>query len=154
MLVSSIKNYQEILKFFPQLDIVFDFIKNKVSYDMKDTRIELANGIYAVIQTCQPKPKKEQVLEKHKKYVDLQFVISGKEKIGWKYFDDNFKVLKEYNSGNDIAFYSDIPDTFINLNEGEFAIFFPEDTHAPLCYNDTVKKCIVKIPIEYLNNNL
>jgi len=150
MLVSSIKNYQNILKYLPKLNIVFDFLIKNISCDMKDSKIDVANGIYAVIQTCQPKPKEEQVLEKHEKYIDLQYVICGKEKIGWKNFDDSFKILKEYNSENDIAFYSNIPSTFINLNEGEFAIFFPEDTHAPLCCDDTVKKCIVKIPVDYL----
>jgi YhcH/YjgK/YiaL family protein len=151
MLVSSIKNYKKILKFFPQLDIVFDYITKNVSTKILDGKYNITKEIYAVVQTCQPKLKKEQVLEKHKKYIDLQLVVSGKEKIGWKYFDKTFKILKRYSIKNDISFYSNSPDTFINLKKGEFAIFFPEDTHAPLCCDKTVKKCIVKIPVKYLN---
>jgi len=150
MLVSSMKNYKNILNFFPQLDIVFDYINNNVNVKTADGKYNITKGIYAVIQTCQPKPKKEQVLEKHKKYIDLQLVLSGKEKIGWKFFDKKFKVLKRYNTKNDISFYSNKPDTFINLKKGDFAIFFPEDTHAPLCCDKAVKKCIVKIPVKYL----
>lgn len=145
MLISSIKNYKKILKFFPQLDIVFDFIKKNISAKTPDGKFVINKDIYAVVQTCQPKPKKEQVLEKHRKYIDLQYVISGEDRIGWKFYDKNFKILKRYNAKNDISFYSDIPDTFINLKKGDFAIFFPEDTHAPLCGQSTVKKCIVKI---------
>jgi YhcH/YjgK/YiaL family protein len=150
MLISSIKNYQNILNFFPQLDIVFDFIIKNISSKTADGKYYITEEIYADVQSCLPKPKKEQVLEKHKKYIDLQYIISGKEKIGWKFFDKSFKVLKKYSSKKDIAFYSNSPDTFINLKKGEFAIFFPEDTHAPLCCEKQVKKCVVKIPVKFL----
>jgi len=152
MLVSSIKNYKNILNFFPQLDIVFNYIIKNINAKTLDGKYNITKEIYAVVQTCLPKPKKEQVLEKHKKYIDLQLVVSGKEKIGWKYFDKTFKTLKSYSNKNDISFYSNAPDTFINLKKGEFAIFFPEDTHAPLCCDKQVKKCIVKIPVKYLNS--
>lgn len=151
MLVSSMKNYKNILKLFPQLDIVFDYISQNVNIKTLDGKYNITKEIYAVIQTCQPKPKKEQVLEKHKRYVDLQLVLSGKEKIGWKFFDKKFKILKRYNAKQDISFYSNKPNTYINLKKGEFAIFFSEDTHAPLCCDKTVKKCIVKIPITYFD---
>ena len=141
MLVSSIKNYKNILNFFPQLNIVFDYIVENIDNKTLDGKYNITKSIYAVVQTCDPKPKKEQVLEKHKK----------KEKIGWKFFDKKFKVLKKYNPKKDISFYSNIPDAYINLKKGEFAIFFPEDTHAPLCCQKAVKKCIVKIPVKYLN---
>ncbi len=150
MLISSIKNHKNILKFFPQLETIFDFIIKNISSQTADGKINITNEIFATVQTCQPKPKNEQVLEKHKKYIDLQYIISGSDKIGWKFYDKNFKVLKRYNSKKDIAFYSDTPDTFIHLKKGEFAIFFPEDTHAPLCGEKSVKKCIVKIPVQSL----
>ena len=151
MLVSSIKKYKKILDFFPQLDIVFDYINKNINSKTSDGKYNITKDIFAIVQTCQPKPKDEQVLEKHKKYIDLQYVVSGKEKIGWKFFDKSFKVLKKYNAKKDISFYSNIPDTFINLKKGEFAIFFPEDTHAPLCCDKQVKKCIVKIPVKHLS---
>lgn len=152
MLLSSIKNYQNILKFFPQLDIVFNFITKNVSNKTPDGKYDIARGIYALIQECEPKIKKEQLLETHKKYVDLQYVISGKEKIGWKFVDKSLKVFKKYNLKQDIAFFSNQPDTYIRLKKGEFVIFFQEDAHAPLCCNNTVKKCIIKIPKIYFNN--
>ena len=129
---------------------MFDYIIKNVDTKTLDETYYITDEIYANIQTCNPKPKKDQVLEKHKRYIDLQLVISGKERIGWKFFDKTFKVLKKYNAKNDIAFYSNKPDTFINLKKSEFAIFFPEDTHAPLCCDKMVKKCIVKIPVKFL----
>lgn len=150
MLISSMKKYNDILKFYPQLKVVFDFIVKKISVKTYDGKYSITKEIYANVQTCLPKPEKERLLEKHRKYIDLQYVISGKERIGWKFFDKSFKILKRYNAKKDISFYSNIPDTFINLKKGEFAIFFPEDTHAPLCCKNKVKKCIVKIPVSFL----
>ena len=150
MLVSSIKKYTDILKFYPQLEIVFDFIIKNISTKTCDGKYDITEEIYANVQTCLPKPTKEQLLEKHKKYIDLQYVISGNEKIGWKFFDKSCKPLKKYNRKKDIAFYSNTPDTYINLKKGEFAIFFPDDTHSPLCCKNKVKKCIVKIPVNFL----
>ena len=150
MLVSSIKKYKDVLNFYPQLDVVFDFIIKNISAKTPDGKCFITKEIYAIVQTCLPKPKKEQLLEKHKKYIDLQYVISGNEKIGWKFFDKSFKTLKRYNPKKDISFYKNIPDTYIKLKKGEFAIFFPDDTHAPLCCKNKVKKCIVKIPADFL----
>ena len=149
MLISSIKNYKNILKFFPQLDVVFDFILNSVSNKTVDGRYDITKDIYAIVSNSLPKPKEEQLLESHKKYADLQYIISNTDNIGWKFLDNSFKIHKRYSKKNDISFYKNKPDIFIKLKKGEFAIFFPEDTHAPLCNLKTVKKCIVKIPMEY-----
>ena len=89
-------------------------------------------------------------MEAHKKYIDLQYVISNTDNIGWKFLDNSFKIYKRYNGTNDITFYKDKPDVFFKLKKGEFVVLFPEDTHVPLCNLKPVKKCVVKIPKEYL----
>ena len=38
----------------------------------------------------------------------------------------------EYNPEKDVSFYSDVPDMYFQLTDGQFAIFFPEDV-PPLC---------------------
>lgn len=150
MLISSIKNYKNILKIFPQLDIVFDFLLNNISNKTVDGKYDITKDIYAVVANSQPKPKEEQLLEAHKKYIDLQYIITNTDNIGWKFLDKSFRIYKRYNKKNDISFYKTKPDIFFKLKKGEFVIFFPEDTHAPLCNLKKVKKCIVKIPKEYL----
>lgn len=150
MLISSIKNHKNILKFFPQLDIVFDFLLNKVSSKTIDGKYNIAKDIYAVVANSEPKPKEEQLLEAHKKYIDLQYILVNTDNIGWKFLDKSFKISKRYNKKNDISFYKNKPDIFFKLKKGDFVIFFPEDAHAPLCNLKKVKKCIIKIPKEYL----
>ncbi len=146
MIISSFKNNKKTLKYMPVLKPVFNFIKDNIKTSVKEGRYEIGGGIYAVIQTSDPKPEKERLLETHKKYVDLQYVISGSDKIGWKFYDKTFKVFKKYDKKNDITFFKNSPDFFITLKKGEFAVFFNQDAHAPLCGVAAVKKCVFKIP--------
>jgi YhcH/YjgK/YiaL family protein len=55
------------------------------------------------------------------------------------------QIYKDYDEAKDIEFFNDKPGLTIVLNEGHFAIFFPNDAHAPLRGEKPVKKCIVKI---------
>ena len=96
MIISSFKNNKKTLKYMPVLKPVFNFIKDNIKTSVKEGRYEIGGGIYAVIQTSDPKPEKERLLETHKKYVDLQYVISGSDKIGWKFYDKTFKVFSEF----------------------------------------------------------
>ncbi len=76
--------------------------------------------------------------------------VSGRDKIGWKFFDKSFVVDTKYNKKNDITFFKTIPDIFITLKKGDFVIFFPEDAHSPLCGNFPVRKCVFKIPAKLI----
>lgn len=146
MIISSFKNKDAVIKYIPQISSIFDFINHKLTKNIKDGRYNLDFGIYAVIGKSQPKLKNEQLLEAHKIYIDLQYIISGRDKIGWKFLDKSFIVDTKYNKKNDIVFFSTKPDIFITLKKGDFVIFFPEDAHSPLCGKTPVKKCVFKIP--------
>ena len=60
----------------------FDFLKT-LDPNSEEKRYELGNGIYAVIESYSSKPLSEGRIEAHKKYLDIQMVLSGSEKIGW-----------------------------------------------------------------------
>ena len=57
MLVSSMKKYKNILNFFPQLEIVFDYVIKNINNKTLDGQYNITKEIYAVVQTCQPKTK-------------------------------------------------------------------------------------------------
>ena len=52
----------------------------------------------------------------------------------------------EYNEEKDITKYAGAADTYVTCKPGEFAIFFPQDGHAP-CISDEaeIKKAIFKV---------
>lgn len=91
-------------------------------------------------------------LEAHRKYIDIQFLIQGEEKV---YITDrkNLKVNIEYNDDKDIEFF-ETPNRKLNtiyLEKNKFVVLYPDDVHSP-CMNfenesKPVKKAIVKIKI-------
>jgi biofilm protein TabA len=86
-------------------------------------------------------------IEAHRKYVDVQYVIKGKESVGYAPLDGRLSVT-EYDGKNDfILFTGDV--SFIELNEGMFAIFYPEDLHMPGVgkTKSPVRKAVVKVKL-------
>jgi YhcH/YjgK/YiaL family protein len=86
-------------------------------------------------------------LEAHRRYIDIQFTIDGDEEIGWKSLGDCALTSVAYDEAKDVTFFRDRPDSWLSLPAGRFAIFFPDDAHAPLAGRGTLKKAIVKIAV-------
>jgi YhcH/YjgK/YiaL family protein len=87
-------------------------------------------------------------LEAHRRYIDIQLTIEGHEEIGWKALGDCAQPAGAFDATKDIGLFSDPPESWLSLPAGHFAIFFPEDAHAPLGGRGTVKKAIMKIAVE------
>jgi biofilm protein TabA len=87
-------------------------------------------------------------LEAHRRYIDIQITIGGAEEIGWRALADCRQPAGPFDHARDIVFFDDRPDTWLSVLPGTFAIFFPEDAHAPLAGRGLLKKAIVKIAIE------
>jgi len=85
--------------------------------------------------------------EAHNNYIDIQVCLAGKEQMGWKPRSTCTQPVADYNEEKDIIFYKDQPDTYFQLQGGQFVIFFPEDVHAPMIGEGPIKKLVVKVKI-------
>ena len=83
-------------------------------------------------------------LEAHRRHIDIQFTFDGCEEIGWKTLADCGRPAP-YDAAKDLGFFDDRPDTWIVVPHGHFAIFFPDDAHAPLAGHGRIGKAVVKI---------
>jgi biofilm protein TabA len=86
-------------------------------------------------------------LEAHRRYIDIQFTIDGTEEIGWVPVQDCARPNGLFDETKDIRFYEDRPATWVSVPPGQFAIFFPEDAHAPLAGRGLLKKAIAKVAL-------
>lgn len=87
--------------------------------------------------------------EAHKDFIDIQYMISGNERMGVGQLEDMTEEVAA-NPQKDIWFYHG-PMDMITVKEGMFAVFFPNDAHAP-CVSPAegpnhVRKCVFKIHI-------
>ncbi len=88
--------------------------------------------------------------EAHDKYLDLQYIVSGNERIDYVERKESAPAVP-YDEVKDILFVSNDNFTPVRLKGGQFAIFFPNDAHRP-CVTDglvaKVKKVVFKIKID------
>jgi len=77
---------------------------------------------------------------------DSQVPLNGRETYGWI---DRSRLQhgQGYNEERDIEFFRCTPETWFDLEIGEFALFFPNDGHAPLVGTpgQTIRKAVFKI---------
>ena len=73
-------------------------------------------------------------------------VAPGEEEtFGWSERRDLRMPQSEFNVEKDIQLFDDEPQTYYTLRPGQFTILFPEDGHAPMVGQGTVRKIIVKV---------
>ena len=132
----------------PRFAAAFEYLK-KLPADQPPGRFELdGDNCFALVQSYTTKPAADGKFESHEKYIDIQFIQAGQETLLWAP-RGTLKITQAYNAEKDVAFYA-MParTTPVNLAAGEFAIFFPEDGHAPgIEYGGaaTVRKIVIKI---------
>ena len=86
--------------------------------------------------------------EAHRKYLDIQYIVKGKEVVGWADLAD-CAIQGEFNEEKDIGKYTG-PFEYFTINEGVCYVAFPEDAHMPGRHlevpNDFVK-VVVKLKV-------
>lgn len=86
--------------------------------------------------------------ESHRRYVDIQFLVSGAEKIGVAPIEDMKEVVSE-NVEQDLWLHHG-PVEYLTVTGKRFLILWPEDAHAPCVAVDSpepIRKCLVKVKI-------
>ena len=132
----------------PRFAAAFAFLQ-KLPAEQALGRFELdGDNCFALVQSYTTKPAADGKFESHEKYIDIQFIQAGQETLLWAP-RATLKITEPYNAEKDVAFYAaPARTTAVNLVAGEFAIFFPEDGHAPgieFGGAATVRKIVIKI---------
>ena len=86
-------------------------------------------------------------LEAHRQYIDIQFLVDGRERIGWRPLAECQQVTEPYDSDRDIMFFADPVETWIDLAVGQYMIFYPQDAHAPLAAEGDNVKVVIKVAV-------
>ena len=124
---------------------------------LRDARPDMANGVYqlnprvkAIVSEYETKPQNENGFEAHRQYIDIQYTLKGQERVACLPIE-KLTETKPYSEEGDCALYSSatIPHpSYLILQPGYFAIFFPQDGHMPgLCATtpESVRKVVVKV---------
>lgn len=131
----------------------FDFIRKSELESLEPGRYEIdGDSVFALIQEYSTIPAEEKQFEAHRNYIDIQYMISGSEMMGYTP-SSNLQTVKPYDSDNDAELYACTRATECELAPGAFAVFFPEDPHMPGCNlrdrgSEKIKKLVLKIRLK------
>ncbi len=103
------------------------------------------------IQSYNTKPVAQARLEAHRRYIDIQYIVSGEEKIAVGALEQAGETL-EARPENDIWFYAGSVDDALTVKAGQFMVLFPDETHATgiaVSESIPVRKALVKVALDY-----
>ena len=147
MIIDTLEQAARYESLHPQFKAAFDFLRNTELLSLADGRTEIdGDRLFALTQSYETKPIDGGKLEAHRKYIDIQFIISGEEYIGYAPFESQSPV-EPFSVEKDIGFYHG-DASFSRLTAGMFAIFYPHDAHLPSRYlaaSAHVKKVVLKV---------
>ena len=132
-------------------------IKKGLEYLQTNDISQIADGKYEIdgeklfINVNSYQTKDNADWESHTKYIDIQFIKIGEEKIGICSRQD-CETKIEYDTIKDIEFLSGEKGDYYTMKPQDFMIIYPDEIHKPgikINENIYVKKAILKVAVGY-----
>jgi biofilm protein TabA len=117
--------------------------------DLEPGRFDVGTRGVSVIVACGGARRADEGrLEAHRRFIDIQVLLAGRESIGWRPLADCRQPDAAYDPATDLQFFADPPQVWLPLEPGQFAVFWPADAHLPQVGEGDMKKLVVKVPLE------
>lgn len=149
MIFDALDRVDLYAKIHPGFAEGFDYLRHTNFAALTGGKYALDFGVVALISRYRTKPLSEAVWESHRRHIDIQYVVQGRERFGYAPSERAPWITTPYDEANDVVFYEPGRD-FLDFAAGEFAVFFPHDIHAPGLACDQpedVLKVVLKIPL-------
>jgi YhcH/YjgK/YiaL family protein len=133
----------------PRLARGLEFLQSENVAILPPGRIDLeGDHLFALVQEYPTRIESECFWEAHRKYIDIQYLITGKERIDYAPLS-LLEITKPYDLTKDrLELFGN--GSRLQLSVGMFAIFFPHDAHRPCMATPIpapVKKIVVKVAV-------
>jgi biofilm protein TabA len=152
MIVTDINQIEKQQSMTPFMHQAVEFLRQPNIEMLPDGAVEIdGRRVFAIIQRYETILTGEPKFEYHQKYIDIQFIVSGEEIIGWVP-RDRMKITESYDDERDICFgvAASREMSIIHLQAGQLAVLYPEDGHAPKLAAgapSAVMKIVVKVGV-------
>lgn len=146
MIIDTLANLEFYKGLNEQLYKGLKFLKETDVAALPVGRYEIdGDTVFALVQAYETHLPEECRWEAHYTYTDIQYVVEGSERMGWKTLDGVVKT--EDRPEDDVYFFESDGDHFV-MHAGQFAVFAPQDAHRPGMAVDgpaQIKKIVVKV---------
>lgn len=147
MILDTIKNAERYYATHPGFKAAFEWLRKQAAVRVPAGRQEIhGDRLYATVVTSPGRGQAGAKFETHRAYIDIQFMVEGVDVMGWRHHDSSM-TGKGYDATKDCELYDDRPDIWVTVPAGHFAIFFPEDAHAPMAGEGPMYKLVAKVKV-------
>jgi len=152
MVVSDLDHIDHQIARIPGLQKAVAFLRSDKIQGLPDGRVEIdGDRVFALVQRYETMMTAAPKFECHRKYIDVQFIVSGEEVIGWAPLD-GMTITEAYDTDKDICFGTVAKGRWTRayLRAGQLAVLWPEDGHAPKLAGSAsmpVMKIVVKVAV-------
>ena len=149
MIIDTLDNLGKYAALNPLFADVVDFLKSNDLQTMEPGKYPIKDkDLFLNLSLAKQRTKDTAFLETHVEMIDIQIPITCPETFGYTPLCD--LPAFEYNAEKDITKYGDTKaQTYVTVNPGQFAIFFPQDGHAPCIAGvPELKKAIFKVSVK------
>ena len=150
MIVDQLKNAERWTSLHPGFSAAFAFLRGEGLDKLESGRQEIdGQRLYAVVVRQKGKGSSGAKLEVHRRYIDIQFCVENTDLLGWKSTPACTQPEKPFDEQKDVQFFLDTPESWVITPPGHFAIFFPQDAHAPRGADENLHKVVVKVAVDW-----
>lgn len=150
MIFDKVENMSLYFHKLPGFEKIEEAYKAFCNNPIENGRVDIdGDKLWCNVATYTVDPNNPLKYEAHKEYADVQLMFNGAEKFGWANINE-CDITEDFKEGCDIAFMTSENGQFFELKKGYFAVFFPEDAHAPCRKSDssdTAHKLVYKVKL-------
>ena len=144
----KITNIEEIKKYFNIPEEAVEFVKG-ATVDTENKRYDFGEKCFINVQNVSTACETP-LMEAHEIFVDVQYLISGEEKIFYT-AKEGLPVQRPYSEKGDGALYDfDENSESVCYKAGEAVVLYPEEAHLPnraVGEPMAIKKAVIKVAV-------
>ena len=150
MIIDILNQSDTYAKLGPRFKTGFDFLRHTDLESAELGRHDIdGDNVYAMVQTYTTRAIDDGIWEAHRKYADIQYIVTGRECMGLALIGDMTETTA-YDSEKDAAFFQG-DGAFVSFTPGMFGLYLPQDVHMPGISDDMaadVRKVVVKVRLD------
>jgi biofilm protein TabA len=149
MIVDEIRNASLYYALGQRIETALRYLESADMPALEPGRHEIGGGCFAIVQDYSTAPREQKRWEAHRDYIDVQFIASGREFIGYADIE-TLQLLEDYDAAKDVSWHEG-DGSFVTARAGAFMILYPHDAHMPGVAIDgpeAVRKVVVKVPVK------
>ncbi|MBT3379391.1 MAG: YhcH/YjgK/YiaL family protein [Lentisphaerae bacterium] len=150
MILDCLTACERYLPLHPDFAAGFAFLQREDLATLEDGRYEIdGDRVFAMVARGAGRGRETAKLEFHKRYIDIQYSVSGTDVIGWRPSAECAVDASTFDADSDCGFFAERPAVWCGLPPDAFMVLYPEDAHAPLAADDpALHKVVVKVAVE------